>query len=190
MLKRLFRSCLRGSGLTPARLPRGPRDRGKPLQLPLGDVLRGAVGGPAAVADHHQRAAASVQIAHVGRGGPRPLEGMDRLPLASSHASPNAWWPRSCVWAAIRRRRARSGPRPLLVMNPIRRDGLYWLAGLPKKPGAGGGRKKPRGRTRGVLGRRTPGRWATRGRTCRAQSCGSGPRCPWWRSRGSSRYRA
>ena len=40
------------------------------------------------------------------------------VPSASSHASPNAWWPRRCVSTAIRRRRARSGPRPSLVMNP------------------------------------------------------------------------
>ena len=60
----------------------------------------------------------------IGPGRPGwPWRGPGRLkvwmaPSAPSHASPNAWWPRVCVSAAIRRRRARSGPLPFLVMNP------------------------------------------------------------------------
>ena len=40
-------------------------------------VLGPAVRGPAAVADHHRGAAASVHVAQVGRGGAGALEGMD-----------------------------------------------------------------------------------------------------------------
>ena len=48
-------------------------------------VLRVAVGGPAAVADHHRRAAARVEVAQVGQGQARALEGTDS-PLGDGRA--------------------------------------------------------------------------------------------------------
>ena len=47
------------------------------VRMVVAVVLRRAVRRPAAVADHHRRAAAGVQVAQVGRGGARALEGMD-----------------------------------------------------------------------------------------------------------------
>lgn len=48
-----------------------------PVRMVVADVFGTGVRGPAAVADHHRRAAARVGVAQVGRGRARALEGMD-----------------------------------------------------------------------------------------------------------------